>query len=477
MKKTPALSVSPKRADALDALRGLAILAMVLSGTLPFGGALPAWMYHAQLPPPDHTFNPNIPGLTWVDLVFPIFLFALGVSIPLSGSRAFSRGWNGWQMSLSILKRGFLLGTFAIFVQHVRPTQIDPLPGEEKWWLGLLGFGLLVLCYARWPKSWPLLLRRGLTVAGIIGAVRFLSVIRYPDGSGFSVERSDIILIILTNMAVFGAFIWLLTRDRPSIRLGLLAILLALRLSSTSPGWVAALWSASPIPWLFQFEYLKYLFIVVPGTTIGDLLVEWLQASQKREENFRWSSGRFIGISAIGILSIVCLLVGLQGRWVWQTTIVVTVLYTFGFILTKNPQEVTESLVGKLYRQSAFWLLLGLSLEPFQGGIKKDSATLSYFFTTLAASIVLLVVLSICFEVFYLQNKFKLIIENGKNPMLGYIGFGNLIWPILSLTGLYESIEEMSFTPWQKFGIALIYTLLLALLVKGFGQLKIFMRT
>ncbi|RYZ50113.1 MAG: DUF5009 domain-containing protein, partial [Chitinophagaceae bacterium] len=39
-----------KRDQSLDALRGFAILAMVLSSAIAFGGVLPAWMYHAQLP-------------------------------------------------------------------------------------------------------------------------------------------------------------------------------------------------------------------------------------------------------------------------------------------------------------------------------------------------------------------------------------------------------------------------------------------
>ena len=477
MKKTPALSVSPKRADALDALRGLAVLAMVLSGTLPFGGVLPAWMYHAQLPPPDNSFNPNVPGLTWVDLVFPMFLFALGAAIPLSGSRAIAREWNGFQISLSILKRGFLLSTFAIFVQHVRPTQINPLPGEEKWWLGLWGFGLLVLCYARWPKSWPVWLRYGLTGAGWMGAVRLLGRIRYPDGSGFSLERSDIILMILANMAVFGASIWFLTRERRSIRLGLLVILLALWLSSSSPGWVATVWSASPIPWLFQFEYLKYLFIVIPGTIVGDLILEWLQDLQDREEVFTWSSWQFLGIGAIGVLSIFGLLVGLQGRWVGQTTVLILCLYGLGFAWIQNPIRPTEKLISELYRWSGLWLTLGLFFEPFQGGIKKDSATLSYFFVTLGISLLIFIFLSISIEFFDWGKFFYFSIETGKNPMIGYIGFGNLIWPILSLTGWYESIEEMDLPPWEKFGVAVIYTISIAFLVKIFNQFKIFMRT
>ena len=61
---TKAIS-NPKRAYALDALRGLAILGMLLSGQLPFGEfSLPSWMYHAQVPPPDHVWNGNLPGIT-----------------------------------------------------------------------------------------------------------------------------------------------------------------------------------------------------------------------------------------------------------------------------------------------------------------------------------------------------------------------------------------------------------------------------
>ena len=59
------------RAQALDALRGLAILGMVFSGIIPFDRPLPRWMFHAQEPPaPDaaggiaHAYNPRVAGLT-----------------------------------------------------------------------------------------------------------------------------------------------------------------------------------------------------------------------------------------------------------------------------------------------------------------------------------------------------------------------------------------------------------------------------
>src|SRR5919202_1481178 len=121
-----------KRAYALDALRGFAVLAMVLSGTIKFG-ILPAWMYHAQEPPPTHNFNPNLPGLTWVDVVFPLFLFSMGAAIPLALSSRLAKGFTTKQVILYILKRGVLLGTFAIFLQHIRPFTINNNPTEQTW--------------------------------------------------------------------------------------------------------------------------------------------------------------------------------------------------------------------------------------------------------------------------------------------------------------------------------------------------------
>ena len=65
-----------KRAYALDALRGYAIITMVLSATVAWN-SLPGWMYHAQTPPPDRAFDASLSGITWVDLVFPFFLLAM----------------------------------------------------------------------------------------------------------------------------------------------------------------------------------------------------------------------------------------------------------------------------------------------------------------------------------------------------------------------------------------------------------------
>jgi predicted acyltransferase len=477
--KYPAVATVSQRADALDALRGLAVLAMVLSGTIA-RKTLPAWMYHAQLPPPAHTFNPKLPGLTWVDLVFPFFLFAMGAAIPLALSRRIAKGWDVKKIILSILQRGFLLASFAIFLQHIRPTTISPdAANTQKWWLGLCGFLILFLMYVRWPQKRSASLRRGLTIAAWIVGIIFVSRIQYPNGTGFSVDRSDIILMVLANMAVFGSIIWLFTRSNLWLRVGFLGLLFAMRLSSQDEGWIKLIWSYSPATWLFQFDYLKYLFVVIPGTIVGDLLFRSIQYTSPEEASYaNWKTPRYLSITVLMFAVNLVLLIGLQARWVWQTSLTTMILCLCGWWLLRNPGNVTENLSIRLYKWGVYWLALGLLFEPYQGGIKKDSATVSYFFVTTGMAIFLLIGLTIIIDVFHKKRFLQLFVDNGLNPMIGYAGFANIIWPILVLTGWENTIINLtSANPFMGFLRGFGYTAILALIVVGFTRLKLFLKT
>ena len=472
----PAVS---QRAEALDALRGLTVLAMVLSGTIA-RKTLPAWMYHAQLPPPDHVFNNKLPGLTWVDLVFPFFLFAMGAAIPLALSRRIAKGWDTKKIIFSIFQRGFFLASFAIFLQHIRPTTINPdEPSPQKWWLALCGFVILFLMYVRWPQKWSAWLRKGLTIAAWSAGIGFISHIKYPDGRGISFNRSDIILMVLANVAVFGSIIWLFTRSNVWLRVGFLGLLLAARLSSHDDGWIKLVWLYSPAPWLFQFDYLKYLFVVIPGTIVGDLLGRWIEYSSPEEANYaRWKSWRYFSIMVLMFAVNLVLLVGLQARLLWQTGLVTVVLCLCGLVLLNKPGNVTENVFSRLYRWGFYWLVLGLLFEPYEGGIKKDSATMSYFFVTTGMAIFLLIGLMIIINVFQKKWFLQLFIDNGVNPMIGYAGFANIIWPILVLNQWEPVIIEMTSTdPLMGFLRGFGYTAILALIVVVFTRLKLFLRT
>ncbi len=133
------------RSSSLDALRGLAIIGMVLSGTI--AHSLPAWMYHAQVGPRSgFNFDPTIFGITWVDLVFPFFLFAMGAAIPLALSRKLDKGAKIQSLLPAILKRVFLLVLFAVAIYHTNPYR---LAGSWNYALALLAFVLFFISFVR----------------------------------------------------------------------------------------------------------------------------------------------------------------------------------------------------------------------------------------------------------------------------------------------------------------------------------------
>ena len=479
-------SEARRRAYGLDALRGLAILGMILSGQLPFGEkALPAWMYHAQVPPPDHKWMATLAGITWVDLVFPFFLFALGVAIPLALGRRLEQGASKIKAGWFILERGILLGFFALYVQAIRPYVISDHPSVQTWLVALLGFGLLFPVLMRLPEAWSAAWRWGVRAAGWTGAVVLLAFLRYPEGKGFSLERSDIIIVVLANMAVFGSLVWWLTRTNLRLRLGVLGVLVAIRLSNMPhpiEGWVSDIWRWSPLPWMYRLYYLQYLFIVLPGTIAGDLLGEWM----RREEEDgvpvpsglkAWSPLRFLAIGLLMLCLTVVLVAGLNARWLVATTLTTFALCAIGWWLMSQPANATERLFHRLFNWAIYWLVLGLFFEPYEGGIKKDRATMSYYFVTTGCAICVLIGFSILVEVFRRKRWVQLLIENGENPMIAYAGINNLVIPVLGLTTMNQLLSSLASSPWLGFVRGAIVTLLLALSVSFCTKRKIFWRT
>lgn len=467
-----------KRADALDALRGFAIITMILSGTIPFSGpaALPGWMYHAQLPPPDHVFNPNLPGITWVDLVFPFFLFAMGAAFPFALKKRIEQGIPYWKLSLQAIQRGFLLVVFAIFLQHSKPYALSGNPETFHWIIGLVGFAILFLIYYRYPKTFNPKLVLAVKIITGIGTVILFSQLTYTKGTGFLLSRSDIIILVLANVALFGSIIWLLTKDQLLIRLSILSILLAFRVTHNIEGsWTGYIWNLTPAPEIYKFYFLQYLFIVIPGTFAGDLFYKWMKASDTDPSSENES--KFLYLFSLAIIIIVINLFGLYSRQLILNLIGNILLLSAGFILLKNSNSQLLTLYKKLFAWGTFWLILGLAFESYEGGIKKDPSTLSYYLVTSGLAFMALISFSIISDHWRKSKYVNLLIENGQNPMVAYIAGSNFVMPILALTSLSTLLNYMLINPWLGFIKGLIFTLLAALVTSLFTKNKVFWRS
>ncbi|MCS6807493.1 MAG: DUF5009 domain-containing protein [Bacteroidota bacterium] len=492
-----------KRSLSLDALRGIAILGMVLSGSVTFRGELPAWMYHAQVPPPEYRFIPTLPGITWVDLVFPFFLFSMGAAIPYSfRHRALPTTLRAYAATVArILQRGILLAFFAIVVQHIttfarsHPEQVG-VPAWLAPCVGIVGYALLFLVFVRFPDTsmltqhWRILLR----AAGFVLIGTLVIVLPYPEhpefGTRWSLYRSDIILLVLSNVAVAGAIVWLFTRDNVLLRLGLLVFFLGIRLSLHEPQFVGSwqhwLWFATPAPCLFKVYFLQYLFIVLVGTVAGEML---LNAQHDAEQEQQDGTGilrlpvSYIPIACVSGAFIPANLVGLYTRELWWNMVVNLTLIAIGTWLLQRDRSAT--VVGRLYHQlwywGIYWLLLGLTFEVFEGGIKKDKSTLSYYFLTDGLAFLFLISLHCCIETVRLWKPLRYcvigIVECGQNPMIAYVTGGMLVMPIIRLLGLDTWYETAFRGAWLGFLRGVLFTVCVVGITQWWTRRKIFWRT
>jgi predicted acyltransferase len=449
-----------KRVAAIDLLRALAIVGMVASGSMLWDAGLPAAMFHAQLPPPTFQFNPEVPGITWVDLVFPFFLFSMGASMPLALRRREAQGAGWVAVCKSAIHRFVWLAAFAIILGN---TGMYLIKGCASWVAALATLCVWLLFFAmfiRFPN-----MERGkntiLNWGGFILLIALTMLYKPLLGVGVSLSVNNIIILILANVALFGTLLWWATRNSLTARIIVIAAFAVLKLASEVEGsWCEWLWQQSPAAWLFRFEFLKYLCIVLSGSIIGDSIQRATAAGQLSAEGSdkpqRWV---LAGIVIAIVATIVVLMWGLFVREVGICVILTAVLVAATWILLNRVKGNDTKLYREIYAAAVAMLLIGLIAEPMEGGIKKDPATIGYFFTTSAmAAMVLLAALIM--EIRF-NTRFKALEACGANPMFAYVAAGYLITPLLTLLGLIKPLNEFcSGAPWLGFARGVLFALL-----------------
>jgi heparan-alpha-glucosaminide N-acetyltransferase len=110
------VSPQPARITSIDALRGFTMFMMIFVNDLAGAGKIvPDWMVHYS---ERHSSGS---GMTFVDLVFPAFLFIVGMSLPIALGAQLRKGVPLWKILRHILIRTISL--FAIGVLMVNDEQ------------------------------------------------------------------------------------------------------------------------------------------------------------------------------------------------------------------------------------------------------------------------------------------------------------------------------------------------------------------
>lgn len=490
---------APPRALALDALRGLAIMGMCLSGIVPWRG-LPNWMYHAQFPrmmngrPVENiAFNPNWPGYSWVDLVFPTFLFAMGAAFPFALSSRIRRQWPWRRIIGSVFLRGALLVVFAIYVQHISPWAISSSPTTTTFLLSMLAFALLFPIYTRLPKGWHPALRWGIRIAGVAGAVAYLASLPFADGTGFSKARSDIIILILANVAVLGSLIWIVSRRSIAARIAILAGCYFINLAKYSEFGFLEIFRKVPDGWgWFYLPPWGFMMTVIPGTIVGDLLLRWMRERREGDAPPAWDNYRLLAISFLSLLVVIIVHTGLQAREGMYTLLAIVCIFALVVPMVWDGRSASEKLLKQFFLWGSLWLGIGVLLDSglfdfvskgwsfrlSEGGIKKDPATSSYFLVSAGLAIYLLVSLTVWIDMLGKAKWFTLLIAPGQNPMIAYAGIRGFLAPLVMVTGIDSLVyEKVLIGPWPGMLWALAKTAFLAVIVTIFTKLKITWRT
>lgn len=450
-----------KRISAIDFLRALAIIGMVISGQMLWHKELPAFMFHAQLPPPTFAFNPEVPGITWVDLVFPFFLFSMGAAMPLALRRREEKGAGWWEVTKSALHRFLWLASFAIILGNTRMGVLTTLAPWAAALMTLVVWGLFFAMFVRVP-NWEAKRNSILNWAGFAALIALTLLYKPLFGVGVSLHQSDIIILILASMALFGTILWWVTRNSLAMRIVVIGAVALLKLASSIEGsWCQWLWQQTPAVWLFRFEFLKYLCLVLSGTIAGDVIQRALKSGQisPATSSDRRSSVLTIGLAVLMLGLIGTQLWGLFVREVGQTVLLSAVICAAAYMLLRALQTPEKPLLKSLMAITTVLLFIGLLAEPLEGGIKKDHATISYFFVTggmACAVLIFALALELRFGV-----RFKALEACGANPMFAYTASGYLITPVAVLTTLSTAIEWFAgLGPWYAFGRGVLFAVL-----------------
>ena len=166
---------SAPRVVSIDIFRGLTMAVMIFVNELSEVKGLPWWTYHA----PGH-----VDVMTYVDMVFPFFLFIVGMSMPLSITQRLKRDSSVLALWGHVIVRflGLLvLGLILANAEKADPTRMV-ISGSTWALLGLICMALYLNVYAK-SERYPAY-SRILRVLGLVGVVVLFALFRRTTHDG-----------------------------------------------------------------------------------------------------------------------------------------------------------------------------------------------------------------------------------------------------------------------------------------------------
>lgn len=157
-----------KRVACIDILRSLTMFFMLFVNDIPGLKGVPHWLFHAEA-------NQDMLGFS--DIIFPCFLFCVGMSVPLALESRFKRGETQLQVITHILIRTFSLVAMGLFTLNCVSHGVL----SASWFMLLMSVGFVLT----WIEA-PALAARRVLYVGIrgVGVALLAALLVYCDVSG-----------------------------------------------------------------------------------------------------------------------------------------------------------------------------------------------------------------------------------------------------------------------------------------------------
>ncbi|MDD4819272.1 MAG: DUF5009 domain-containing protein [Flavobacteriales bacterium] len=168
------------RVAALDVFRAITMFLMLFVNEMAGVKGLPHCLYHAEL-------NEDMMGFS--DLIFPAFLFAMGMAVPFAVNARYKKGDSTLKVIVHILKRSVALIVMGLFTVNkgAYDGEASGLPSAWFSLLMVLGFFLIWDVYPR-VEGWKKNIFTVMKIAGVALLV-YLYMIAVPkEGQSFGTK-------------------------------------------------------------------------------------------------------------------------------------------------------------------------------------------------------------------------------------------------------------------------------------------------
>ncbi|MEQ8418733.1 MAG: heparan-alpha-glucosaminide N-acetyltransferase domain-containing protein, partial [Arenibacter algicola] len=282
------------RLYSIDILRALTMFFMIWVNDFWTLNDVPKWLLHAKV---------NEDYLGFSDIIFPLFLFIVGLSIPFAIKSRFDKGHSFVEIGKHIIIRSFSLLLIGLFMVNYETAYNLGIPIGKYFW-GILMALAIFLIWTDWKKSpvsrkWQFPLQ----ILGFL-VLLFLAMIYEGGGSGEYWMRPQWwgILGLIGWAYLVNAFIFLLSRGNGTVIVSFWLLF-----------YVLSVWNQTDAAFELQGIF-RYFSTIVQGTIpaftasgmIASLvLIKWSGASLKK------------GYVILGLLGITSLAFAIVTRPLW----------------------------------------------------------------------------------------------------------------------------------------------------------------